>query len=57
MINTIENIEITKEWLTEEIIKTHFKEKETNKKVLVKIEKIELLKLVLEVIKLNEKVR
>ena len=55
MLNTLEYIEITKEWLTEEIIKTHFKEKETNKKVIVKIEKIELLKLVLEVIKLNEK--
>lgn len=50
-----ENIEYSKEWLTEEIIKADFKEKETGRQEIIKISKINLLKLVLAFVKLNEK--
>ncbi len=50
----LDNIEYSKDWLVQEIIKTDFKEKATNKKDVIKISKVELLKLVLAFIKLNE---
>ena len=37
-----ENIEYSKEWLTQEIIKTDFEEKRTNKVKYVNMSKIEL---------------
>ena len=50
-----ENIEYSKDWLLQEIIKTDFKQKQTGKIQYVKITKIDLLKLVQKFIKLNEK--
>lgn len=54
MVETIENYEYSKEWLVKEIIKTDFKEKKTKEVEVVRIKKIDLLKLVLEFQKLNE---
>lgn len=51
----LDNIEYSKEWLVQEIIKTDLKEKKENKKIIIKISKINLLKLVLSFVKLNEK--
>lgn len=50
-----ENIEYSKDLLTQEIIKTDFEQKKTNKIQYVKMTKIDLLKLVQKFIKLNEK--
>ncbi len=50
-----ENIEYSKEWLTEEIIKTDFEEKATGNREIIKISRLNLLKLVLAFVKLNEK--
>lgn len=50
-----ENIEFSKDWLVQEIIKTDFEQKKTNKIQYVKMTKIDLLKLVQKFIKLNEK--
>lgn len=50
-----ENIEYSKIWLTKEIIKTDFKEKENNKKEMITISKKDLFKLIIKFIKLNEK--
>lgn len=49
-----ENIEYSKDWLVQEIIKTDFEQKRTNKIRYVKMTKIDLLKLVQKFIKLNE---
>ena len=49
------NIEFSKEWLTKEIIKTDLKEKKSHTSEIIKIKKIDLLKLVLNFVKLNEK--
>lgn len=49
------NIEYSKDWLLQEIIKTGFEEKKTGQVQYVKIKKIDLLKLVQKFIKLNEK--
>lgn len=49
------NIEYSKDWLLQEIIKTSFEEKKTGQVQYVKIKKIDLLKLVQKFIKLNEK--
>lgn len=54
MVETIENYEYSKEWLVKEIIKTDFKEKKTKEVEVVRIKKLDLLKLVLEFQKLNE---
>ncbi len=51
----LDNIEYSKEWLVQEIIKTDFKEKKINKKEIIRIGKIDLLKLVLTFVKLNKK--
>ena len=48
------NIEFSKEQLIKEIIKTDFKEKQTNKKEVVNISKIDLLRIIQKFIKLNE---
>lgn len=50
-----ENIEYSKDWLTQEIIKTDFEEKRTNKVKYVNMSKIELLRLIQKFIKLNER--
>ena len=50
-----ENIRYSYDWLLQEIIKTDFEQKKTNKIQYVKITKIDLLKLVQKFIKLNEK--
>ncbi len=50
-----ENIEYSKDWLLQEIIKTDFEQKKTNQIQYVKMTKIDLLKLVQKFIKLNEK--
>lgn len=51
----IDNVDFSKEWLTKEIIKTDIEDKKTNKKNLIRISKIDLLKLILKFIKLNER--
>ena len=51
----VDNIDFSKEWLTEEIIKTYLREKKNNSVEIIKIKKIDLLKLVLNFVKLNEK--
>lgn len=53
--NMLENIDYSLEWLTEEIIKEDMKEKETKQKTMITISKIDLLKLVVKFIKLNQK--
>lgn len=50
-----ENIEFSKEWLTENIIKTDFEQKDSGQVQYIKIKKIDLLKLVLNFIKINER--
>ena len=50
-----ENIEYSKDWLLQEIIKTDFEQKQTGKIQYVKMTKIDLLKLVQKFIKLNER--
>lgn len=47
----ISNIEYSKEWLTKKIIETDLKEKEN----LIKIKEVDLYKLILKFIKLNER--
>ncbi len=48
------NIEYSKEWIIQEIIKTSVRENKSQMKEVVKIRKIDLLNLVLKFIKLNE---
>lgn len=50
-----ENIEFSKEWLTENIIKTDFEQKDSGQVQYIKIKKIDLLKLILNFIKINER--
>ena len=50
-----ENIEYSKNWILQEIIKTDFEQKRTRKIQYVNIKKIDLLRLVQKFIKLNEK--
>lgn len=50
-----DNIEYSKDWLTQEIIKTDFEQRKTNQIQYVKMTKMDLLKLVQKFIKLNEK--
>ncbi len=50
-----ENIEYSKDWIIQEIIKTSIKEQKNNMKEVVRIRKIDLLNLVLKFIKLNER--
>lgn len=52
----IDNIDYSLEWLTEEIIKEDLKEKDTNRRTIIEIPRIELLKLVVKFIKLNKQV-
>lgn len=49
------NIEYSKDWLLQEIIKTDFEQKKTGKVQHVRMTKIDLLRLVQKFIKLNEK--
>lgn len=49
------NIDYSKDWLVQEIIKTDFEQKKTNQIQYVKMAKIDLLRLVQKFIKLNEK--
>lgn len=51
----IENIEFSKEWLTENIIRTDFEQKKTGQVLYVKMKKLDLLNLVLRFVKLNER--
>jgi hypothetical protein len=53
--NISENIEYSYDWLTKEIIKTDFEQKETNKVKYVKMTKIDLLRFVQLFIKLNKR--
>lgn len=50
-----ENIEYSKDWLLQEIIKTDFEQKKTGQVQYVQMKKIDLLRLVQKFIKLNEK--
>lgn len=49
------NIDYSKDWLIQEIIKTDFEQRKTNQIQYVKMTKIDLLRLVQKFIKLNEK--
>lgn len=51
----LENIDYSLEWLTEEIIKEDLKEKETKQKTMITISRMDLLKLVVKFVKLNQK--
>lgn len=51
----LENIDYSLEWLTEEIIKEDLKEKETKQKTMITISRLDLLKLVVKFVKLNQK--
>lgn len=51
----LENIDYSLEWLTEEIIKEDMKEKETKQKTMITISRLDLLKLVVKFVKLNQK--
>jgi hypothetical protein len=53
--NISENIEYSYDWLTKEIIKTDFEQKETNKVKYVKMTKIDLLRFVQLFIKINKR--
>lgn len=50
----LENIDYSLEWLTEEIIKEDLKEKETKQKTMITISRMDLLKLVVKFVKLNQ---
>lgn len=50
-----ENIEYSKDWILQEIIKTDFEQKQTGEIQYVRMTKIDLLKLVQKFIKLNER--
>ena len=52
----LENIDYSLEWLTEEIIKEDLKEKETKERTMITISKINLLKLVVKFVKLNQQI-
>lgn len=49
-----DNMEYSLDWITQEIIKTHFKEKETGKKEVVTISKLDFLRTFQKFIKLNQ---
>lgn len=49
------NIEYSEEWLTKEILKLHEEERQDGKIHVVKMKKIDLLRLVLKFIKLNQR--
>lgn len=51
----VSNIEFSEMWLVEEIIKTDFQQKATGKIQYVKMKKMDLLKLVLEFVKINKR--
>lgn len=51
----LKNIDYSLEWLTEEIIKEDLKEKETKQKTMITISRMDLLKLVVKFVKLNQK--
>lgn len=53
--NMLKNIDYSLEWLTEEIIKEDLKEKETKQKTMITISRMDLLKLVVKFVKLNQK--
>lgn len=57
MLNLTENIDISYEWLTKEIIKQSIKQKETGKTITVTVEYIKLLQLFQKFINLNIKTR
>ena len=57
MLNLTENIELSYEWLTKEIIKQTIKQKETGKTVTVTVDYIKLLRLFQKFIDLNIKTR
>lgn len=50
--NYLENIEYSIEWLTKEIIKTDFEQKDKGNIQYLRIKKIDLLKLILKFVKL-----
>ncbi len=49
------NVEFSKSWLTEELIKTDFEEKKTHQVKMITISKKDLFRLIIKFIKLNEK--
>lgn len=51
----LENIDYSLEWLTEEIIKEDLKEKETKQRTMITMSRMDLLKLVVKFVKLNQK--
>ena len=49
-----DNMEYSSDWITQEIIKTHSKEKETGNKEVVTISKLDFLRTFQKFIKLNQ---
>lgn len=53
--NLDNNIEYSEEWLTMEILRLHEKERKENKVDIIRMKKIDLLRLVQKFIKLNKR--
>lgn len=49
------NVEFSKNWLTEELIKTDFEEKKTQQVKMITMSKKDLFRLIIKFVKLNEK--
>lgn len=49
------NVEFSKNWLTEELIKTDFEEKKTQQIKMITMSKKDLFRLIIKFVKLNEK--
>ena len=49
------NVEFSKSWLTEELIKTDFEEKKTQQVKMITMSKKDLFRLIIKFVKLNEK--
>lgn len=51
----LENIDYSKEWIIQEMIRTSIRQKGTKREEIIRIKKIDLLNLILKFIKLNER--
>ena len=49
------NVEFSKNWLTEELIKTDFEERKTHQVKMIAMSKKDLFRLIIKFVKLNEK--
>ena len=52
----IENLELSNDWLTQELIKTDFEEKKIGKEIIIRVKYKDLLRLFIKFIKMNKEV-